>query len=262
MSQEYMNFIARMKKKLGIDLSLYKKPQMKRRIISLRNKRGYTDFSLYFKALDNDEALLKEFVDRLTINISEFYRNPKRWNVLRNSIIPGLIKNKNKLTIWSAACSTGEEPYSIAMMLKEYFPDISADILATDIDEGVLEKAKEGIYQGKALKDLPLLLKDKYFNEVHGLYHVDQSIKRTITFKKHNLLADRYPANADLIICRNVLIYFTDEAKNAIYRNFSSILTLDGILFVGSTEQIFNPNQYGMALLDTFFYQKNSTKDG
>ena len=258
MSEQYTEFIALIKKKLGIDLSLYKEAQMKRRIISLRSKRGFKDFKSYYHALNNDATLLQEFTDRLTINVSEFYRNPQRWNVLQNKVLPMLFKNKRKINIWSAACSTGEEPYSLAIMFKEFFPNKEASIIATDIDENILKKAKEGVYQKQALKEMPKPLIDKYFKKENALFYVDTSIKHSITFKKHNLLADRYFNNIDLLICRNVLIYFTDEAKFEIYRNFSESLVDDGILFVGSTEQIFTPDQYRFSLYDTFFYQKRS----
>lgn len=257
MSEQYTEFIALIKKKLGIDLSLYKEAQMKRRIISLRSKRGFKDFTSYYHALNNDADLLQEFTDRLTINVSEFYRNPQRWSVLQNKVLPMLFENKRKINIWSAACSTGEEPYSLAIMLKEFFPNKEVSIIATDIDENILKKAKEGVYQKQAVKDMPKPLIEKYFKKENELFYVDSSIKNSITFKKHNLLADRYFKNIDLLVCRNVLIYFTDEAKFEIYRNFSESLVDNGILFVGSTEQIFTPDQYHFSLYDTFFYQKH-----
>ncbi|GAB3066045.1 CheR family methyltransferase [Virgibacillus ainsalahensis] len=257
MTDEYIDFISSIKLKLGIDLNLYKEKQMKRRIITLRNKHGFSEFSSYFDALNSEEVLLHEFIDRLTINVSEFYRNPKRWDVLQREIFPILIKNNRKLVIWSAACSTGEEPYSIAIMLKEYFPQIDFQILATDIDENVLAKAKAGIYREKALKELPSNLKRKYFIEKNGLYYINPDLKKNVRFKKHNLLSSRYPSNIDFIVCRNVLIYFTDEAKENIYHNFSKALKKHGVLFVGSTEQIFSPAIYQLHLIDTFFYQKN-----
>jgi|SRR5690625_3326261 len=256
LSKEYIDFIARIKLKLGIDLNLYKQAQMKRRLISLRNKRGFTSFPAYYQALDKDNVLLKEFADRLTINVSEFYRNPKRWEVLKDTVFPLLLKNRQKITIWSAACSTGEEPYSIAIMMKEFFSNIAVTILATDIDANVLDKAKQGIYQEQSLKELPPRLKKKYFKEENELFYVDPTIKQCVTFKKHNLLADRYPKNMDLIVCRNVLIYFTDEAKERVYQKFSHALGRNGVLFVGSTELMFNPHKFGLAILDTFFYQK------
>ncbi|API90407.1 MULTISPECIES: CheR family methyltransferase [Virgibacillus] len=255
MDKDYTQFIAKVKTKLGIDLHLYKETQMKRRLTSLRNKRGYKDFASYYRALGQDKRLLNEFVDRLTINVSEFYRNPIRWEVLQTSVLPKLVE-QSPFTIWSAACSTGEEPYSVAMMLAEHFPNASYRIIATDIDEAALDKAKQGIYQKQALKDLPEKFITKYFTDQQGLYYLSPSIKQRVTFRKHNLLADTYPNNIDLIICRNVLIYFTDEAKEEIYQRFSQALNKNGVLFVGSTEQIFHPEKYQLRLLDTFFYQK------
>lgn len=256
MADNYNEFIVNIKKKLGVDLNLYKEAQMRRRITSLRDKREFKTFKQYYDAISRDDALLEEFVDRMTINVSEFYRNPKRWEVLQEKILPFLLTNKNRLKIWSAACSTGEEPYSLAIMLKEYYPNIKVDIIATDLDDKVLAHAQKGHYRESALKELPRDLRDKYFKEVNGVHQVDPGLKRSITFKKHNLLLDRYPQGMDLIVCRNVLIYFTDEAKEMIYQNFSNALIDDGILFVGSTEQIFNPGKYKYKVFDTFFYQK------
>ncbi|MHA6251099.1 CheR family methyltransferase [Oceanobacillus sp. CAU 1775] len=257
MLDDYEKFIQKVNDKHDIDLSLYKETQMKRRITTLRNKRGFSNYLDYFHEMHKDDELLKEFIDRLTINVSEFYRNAKRWEVLRTLVIPKLTANTSRLTIWSAACSTGEEPYSLAIMFKEYFPKINVEIVATDLDEGALQKAEEGLYAEQSLKELPAGLKEKYFTKENDVFKVDASLRKNITFKKHNLLADKYPINHDLIVCRNVLIYFTDEAKESIYRGFSKSLKDNGVLFVGSTEQIFAPDKYNFKLLDTFFYQKN-----
>lgn len=258
MSEEYIEFVSKVKSKFGIDLTLYKEAQMKRRLTSLRNRRGYPSFRHYFSAINHDEIILKEFIDRITINVSEFYRNPIRWEIMKSIILPHLLKDGNRLSIWSAACSTGEEPYSIGIMMKEHFPKADFQILATDIDEVVLDKAKRGIYTEQSLKEVPEKMKHKFFKQEHGLYHVDKDIKKHVRFRKQDLLADKYPRNIDLIVCRNVLIYFTNQAKDDIYRNFSECLRPNGVLFVGSTEQIFVPGKYSLSLLDTFFYTKNS----
>lgn len=256
MGNEYYTFIDKIYRKLGINLRLYKENQMKRRLTSLRNKRGFTSFQTYYEALEEDEQLLDEFIDRLTINVTEFYRNPKRWNILEKVVLPKLLQKTKSLNIWSAACSTGEEPYSIALMLTENYPRVTFNILATDLDEKALEKAQEGKYLSRSLKDLPQSMKQKYFTREGSLYAIDPSFKKHITFRKHDLLKESYPKNIDLIVCRNVLIYFTDEAKQTIYKKFSQSLKKGGVLFVGSTEQIFNPAQYDLKVLETFFYEK------
>ncbi|MFD1738553.1 CheR family methyltransferase [Bacillus salitolerans] len=256
MSNDYLEFIASIKKKTGIDLSLYKEAQMKRRLTSLYEKKGYQDFNDFFKGIMADEKLYYEFLDRMTINVSEFYRNAKRWEVLQEKILPQLLSQNKRLKIWSAACSTGEEPYTIAMVLSNIKSLSDISILATDIDENAIARAKVGTYPDRSLQEVPDLIKKKYFTKEGIFNKIDDSVKKTVTFKKQNLLADSFEQNFDLIVCRNVLIYFTEEAKNTLYQKFSSALRPGGILFVGSTEQIFNPNSYGLETEDTFFYRK------
>ncbi|MGD8189207.1 CheR family methyltransferase [Brevibacillus ginsengisoli] len=254
--QDFLQFIANIKRKTGIDLALYKEAQMKRRLTSLRLKRGHSTFSTYFDALSKDQELFYEFLDRMTINVSEFYRNPGRWEVLQNKILPRLQQESKKLKLWSAACSTGEEPYTLSLVLIAKQLQRDASILATDIDEGAIAKAKQGVYSDRSLQDCPKDLLDRYFTKDSITYQVSPEIKRMVTFKKHNLLADSFESGFDLIICRNVMIYFTEEAKHELYHKFSRALRPGGVLFVGSTEQIFQPQQYQFESEDTFFYRK------
>lgn len=253
---QYKTFIQNIKRKTGIDLSLYKEAQMKRRLTSLYERRGYRNFEDFYDAIHKDEAILNEFLDRMTINVSEFYRNKERWDVLENKIYPYLLEKNKKLKIWSAACSTGEEPYSLAMVLSSHVPLRDVSVYATDLDEGALERAKVGLYSKNSIKNVPNQVLEKYFVNDGAHYQVTDDIKRTVTFNQHNLLSDRYQTGYDLIVCRNVMIYFTEEAKDQIYMNFSKVLKPGGILFVGSTEQIFNPEKYGFESIETFFYQK------
>ncbi len=253
---DYTQFIANVKKKTGIDLSLYKEAQMKRRLTSLYEKRKCRDFTEYFDLIRSDRSMMDEFLDRMTINVSEFYRNGQRWEVLDNKIIPQLLKQSKTLKCWSAACSTGEEPYSMAMVLSNHMPLREVSILATDLDQGVLDKAGVGLYPDRSLKEVPADMKKKYFTQEGQFYQVTDEVKRTVAFKKHNLLEDSYGSGFDLIVCRNVMIYFTEEAKDQIYTNFAKALKPGGILFVGSTEQIFSPDRYGLESEETFFYKK------
>lgn len=207
-------------------------------------------------ALEKDGALLNEFLDRITINVSEFYRNAKRWEVLEKNIIPKLLQKNQKIKIWSAACSTGEEPYTIAVMMSKFVPLSQLRILATDIDENVLAKARLGIYPERALNEVPEAVQKCFFTEEAGFYRVSVEVKNAVTFKKQNLLEEPFGSGYDLIVCRNVLIYFTEQAKDSLYGKFSAALKPGGIFFVGSTEQIFNPGKYGFETEDTFFYRK------
>lgn len=256
MSRDYEEFIGNIKRKTGIDLSLYKEAQMKRRLISLYEKRGFKSFNDFFLAISKDKDLLNEFLDRMTINVSEFFRNGKRWEVLEKKILPKMLAKKKRLKIWSAACSTGEEPYTIAMIMSKFMPLSQVQILATDIDENIIARAKVGTYPERSLNEVPEDMKRKYFTKDGSFFHVADEIKKTVTFRKQNLLADQFGGPFDLIVCRNVLIYFTEEAKDVLYHKFSEALEKDGIFFVGSTEQIFNPGKYQFDTEDTFFYRK------
>ncbi|KPN95326.1 protein-glutamate O-methyltransferase CheR [Lysinibacillus sp. ZYM-1] len=253
---DYEQFIEGIKRKTGIDLALYKEAQMKRRLTSLYEKKGYRNFVDFLRALEQDRDLMNEFLDRMTINVSEFYRNGKRWDVLQKKIFPKLLQTNKRLKIWSAACSTGEEPYSLAMVLSQLVPLSQIQIIATDLDENVIQKAKLGVYPERSLAEVPSDIKAKYFEQEGSFYRVKDEIKRCVTFKKQNLLNDTYDSNYDLIVCRNVMIYFTEEAKDQIYNDFSKALRKEGVLFVGSTEQIFNPARYEFEVEDTFFYRK------
>ncbi|KAB3534020.1 protein-glutamate O-methyltransferase CheR [Alkaliphilus pronyensis] len=256
MMRDYDGFIGKVYKKTGIDLSSYKERQMKRRIDSLISRNQFNTYEDYFQALCSNTKLLNEFINYLTINVSEFYRNQQQWDVLEKDVIPSLLQHKSKLKIWSAACSTGEEPYSLVMLLTKFFKLNEINILATDLDDGAMNKAKTGIYSSKSIENLPSEFISKYFDKINDSYMIKDCIKNRVTFKKHNLLENPYPEKCDLIVCRNVMIYFTEETKNKMYHRFHDSLDSNGVLFVGSTEQIILPNRYRLTPLKTFFYQK------
>lgn len=252
----YENFKLKIFKLTGIDLSSYKERQMKRRINSLIRRNNYNSYESFYTALTVDDDLYDEFINYLTINVSEFYRNPSQWAVLEKEIIPELLKYNRRLKIWSSACSTGEEPYSLVMLMTRFQDLSSIQILATDIDLGAIEKAKIGVYNEKSLANLPKDFVSRFFEKSGVYYKIKDEIKNRVEFKQHNLLEDKYPKNCDLIVCRNVLIYLTEEAKSDIYHKFRESLTDKGILFVGSTEQIIMSQKFKLEPLKTFFYKK------
>ena len=242
----------------GIDLNSYKENQMKRRIDNFIRKQQLDTYNEFFRLLTNDDDVYDRFITYLTINVSEFYRNPLQWKTLEQTILPSLLTKFSKpLTIWSAACSTGDEPYSLAMVLSEMLAPGQFKIIATDLDNEVLQKAKKGYYSEKSIKNLPKNLCDKYLEvDDMGIVKVSEKLKSCISFRQHNLLKDAYPQGIHMIVCRNVMIYFTEEAKSEIYHKFSNALANKGILFVGSTEQIIGAEQYGFRGVQSFFYEK------
>lgn len=241
-----------------IDLNAYKERQMKRRIDTLISKSNISRYRDYVELLTKDKEKYEEFVNYLTINVSEFYRNPEQWGILEKSILPDLFQKFGKtLKIWSAACSTGDEPYSLVMLLAKFMPLNKIEIIATDIDKQVIEKAKAGLYTEKSIKGLPKEFVDQYFEKINDkTYAISEAVKSRVKFQQHNLLKDEYPSNCDLIVCRNVMIYFTEEAKQEIYVKFNKALKKDAILFVGSTEQMVQPKTLGFSSVYSFFYKK------
>ena len=241
----------------GIDLSCYKEKQMKRRIDTLIGKHKIEGYDKYVASLKSQTALFDEFVNYITINVSEFYRNPEQWKLMDEQVIPELIKKFGKnLKIWSAACSTGDEPYSLVMAFSRHLPLSNIKINATDLDKQVIAKAKTGLYSEKSIAAVPDDLKKKYFTKVGPSYKISDEIKSRVEFKEHNLLKDNYMTDCHMIVCRNVLIYFTEEAKDEVFRKFYKSLASKGVLFIGSTEQIINYKEMGYDRKSSFFYQK------
>lgn len=257
MAYDYEYFKGAVLQLTKIDLNAYKERQMKRRIDSLITKHGYKGYDEYIQVLKTDKTRFEEFVNYLTINVSEFYRNPEQWQVMEKDIIPELIGKFGKnLKIWSAACSTGDEPYSLVMALSRHLPLNMIHITATDLDKQVIAKAKVGLYSEKSIAGVPDDLKKKYFTKVGLSYQISDEIKARVEFKEHNLLNNDYPKGYHMIVCRNVLIYFTEEAKDEVFRKFYDSLAPGGVLFIGSTEQIINHRDMGYERKSSFYYER------
>ncbi|SFU92041.1 CheR family methyltransferase [Butyrivibrio sp. M55] len=241
-----------------IDLNSYKEKQMKRRIDTLIGKYDVKGYDGFADLIKKDREALDSFVSYLTINVSEFFRNADQWNLMDKEMVPELMKKFGKnLKIWSAACSTGDEPYTIVMMLSKHMPLNQINVLATDLDAVVLAKAKAGIYDKKEVAGVPAEFKTKYFEETaDGKMKVSDEIKSRVTFKQADLLRDPYPKDCHLLVCRNVLIYFTEEAKDEIFRKYYDSLAPGGILFIGSTEQIINYKDMGYVRKNSFYYER------
>ena len=185
----------------GIDLNSYKETQMKRRILSFMGRHRCENLVAFFQLLKRDREVYNAFITYLTINVSEFYRNPVQWKTLESIVIPHIMKHSGSgIRVWSAACSTGDEPYSLAMVLSEFYPLERIEIIATDMDKELLDKARQGCYNENSLKSI--------------------------------------------------------QAKDRIYKGISQSLKKDGVLFVGSTEQIIGSDVYGLETFQSFFYKK------
>lgn len=257
MINDYEKFKSDVYNLTKLDLNSYKERQMKRRIDTLISKNNFVSYDEYINAIKSNTKLFNEFLNYLTINVSEFFRNPEQWKLLEKEVLPYLIDKFGKnLKIWSTACSSGDEPYSLAMVISKFMPLSQIKIYATDLDKQILEKAKVGLYNEKSVAAVPEEFKSKYLRKIGNTYQVSDDIKKCVEFRQHNLLKDNYLDNCDLIVCRNVLIYFTEEAKVEIYKKFNKALNKGGILFIGSTEQIMQHKELNYRREKSFFYEK------
>ncbi|ENN8957752.1 protein-glutamate O-methyltransferase CheR [Listeria monocytogenes] len=257
LEKDYLYFTRVVKRDLGLDLALYKETQMKRRILSFIVKKQYITFGEFFKYLKKDAVLLDEFISLITINVSSFFRNRNRWDALEKQVLPRLLENsRGKLRVWSAACSSGEEPYSLAMMMERSVGTRHYDILATDLEPAILKRAVIGEYQSRQMEELNEQERHTAFVKKGDTYQILPKYRKSIRFRRHDLLTDYYEKGFDLIVCRNVLIYFTAEGKHQAYQKFAESLRRGGVLFIGGSEQILNPADYGLATLNNFFYIK------
>ena len=255
----YEKFVKEFQRLSGLDLNYYKENQMKRRINSFMATKGHGgDYTGFLNALRTNSELYDAFFKHLTINVTQFFRDAGLWETFREKIMPALISKRNSLKIWSAGCSAGQEAYTIAMIMTEYFPTVKYSILGTDIDVNVLKQAREGVYEERDFVSTPAVFREKYFtlaNKV-GTFQIKDSLKKNVTFREQNLLTDSFEQGFDIIACRNVVIYFTDEAKDILYKKFYNSLNPGGILFTGSTEHLFGRDNLGFKLITSFFYEK------
>jgi chemotaxis protein methyltransferase CheR len=251
----------------GIDLSKYRQDRLEHRFIHFfssyfKQEKVTNDlFSLAINELKHNKDFLRLLVDALTINHSSFFRNPNQWNhlidLLKNYIS---IYKKDSLKIWSAGCSSGEEPYTLSMILLENFKELNFTIYASDIDEMILNKAKVGVYDRNLSLQIPIDFLNKYFSYIDSHYVLSDDAKKNVRYIQHNLLDKPFSNDFDLVICRNVLIYFDDEGKKVIYHHFQEALSNSGLLFLGPTEQIFKPIESGFSIHKPSFFEKNEKK--
>ncbi len=241
---------------LAIDLTAYKTPQMRRRLDAFITRQSLA-VPEFCAVVRRDQALLAQLRDMLTINVSEFFRDGAQFTRLEQEILPDLLRQTGRLRIWSAACSNGQEPYSIAMMLDSAGAAGRASVLATDIDPIALDRARAGgPYQEADIRNIPADRRARYLTNDGGQVRVSQEIRRRVQFRQLNLLSDRFESNFDLIVCRNVVIYFSDEAKSDLFGRFHSALSANGVLFLGGTETLLGPDSNGFDRLGSSFFRR------
>jgi len=240
-------------KETGISMNDSKKiliaNRLRRRLIE-HHLESYEDYYKFITTSLEGRKEFTNFINAISTNETYFFRGENHFDVLKEIILPELFMKRRQIKIWSAGCSTGEEPYTICIVLleamKRYKWNGNISIIATDISTEVLRKAQSGIYYGRTLKFVTEDIINKYFNKVGDEeYEVSNIVKRWVTFKRHNLLKDPPPDRMfDIIFCRNVMIYFDKDTQKMIVDNtFANALTQDGYLFIGHSESLIGKSE-------------------
>lgn len=256
--REYILVKRNIRELLEINLDDYKSRQMQRRLKAQLARSGFRTWQRYFSHLKEDPEALQAFKNYLTINVSEFFRDPHKWEHLASKVLPPMLKNGARLRIWSAGCSHGAEPYTLAMLLD----DLSSSpnhhrILATDIDRAMLDRAREGgPYTADDVRHVAKRRLARCFERKDDGYWVKPFLRTRVSFRQHNLLEDAFEKRFDLIVCRNVVIYFVEETKRMLYRQFAESLRTGGVLFVGGTEIISSLSELPLQSIAISFYGK------
>lgn len=244
---------------IGVDLSLYKRKQMERRARGLASRFGDGTLDGYLATLNTDEDQLDKFMERMTITVSQLWRNNEIFEAIEKDLLPELDKNAGvrRLQLWSAGCSYGAEPYTLAAVCLEMRDKLSRlpAIKGSDINPHMIDRAKKGFYTDEDARDAPQHLMERYFDRVEGGWSAKTELRTLIRFKVEDLFATNTDS-VDLILFRNVAIHFERERRDRVHRILADALLPGGMLVLGSTEMIVHPAELGLERVRPFVFRK------
>lgn len=238
---DFTSLLETIERMLNIRCGQYKKDYIKRRLFSRMNALQIKEYRDYQSILTKDAGEREKLKNALTINVTKFFRDPDVFDVVKKDLLPTLLKKRTRIRIWSAGCSSGEEPYSYAIILTElalFKKELDGLVIATDIDREILKRAQEGIYDLSSLENLSeSQIRRHFIKRDDGKYMVRPHLKEKVRFQNHDLMKGIPAArNLDIISCRNVTIYFTDEQKTDLALMFHNALAEDGFYIMGMSE--------------------------
>jgi chemotaxis protein methyltransferase CheR len=239
-----------------VDLAQYKRGQMERRVRSFAERKGITDLSQYLILLRRSPDEVEEFLDRVTINVSQLWRNPEQWALLAERVLPELATS-GRVRCWSAGSSYGAEAYTLAAICRAVAPRATTSILGTDIDRRMVDRAREGFFTEEDARTAPRRQLDRYFDAAPGGFQAKDELKRILRFEAGDLLRLQPKRLAyDLVLCRNTVIYFNEEVRDALHARLAESLRPGGFLLVGSTERVSSATEIGLQPAHPFTYRK------
>lgn len=232
----------------GLDLGSYRRPYLRRRIQARLHRVGLQSYCDYAQLLEADPLEVDRLLETLTINVTRFFRDPATWSVMREQVVPRLVSQKRergggRIRVWSAACATGEEPYSLSMVLSEALAtaagNVSATITATDLDDTALNVARRGIYPIERLAELPQGLAEKHARiQPDGCFRLSAAPGTSISFRPADILSAAGVRAADIVTCRNLLIYLDRDRQRRVLQGLTECLVDGGYLVLGRTERL------------------------
>jgi chemotaxis protein methyltransferase CheR len=254
---DYTEFCEGVRRLTGIDLAQYKRPQMERRIRSFADRRGIAGLPEYLVALSADRDALEAFLDRMTINVSQLWRNPEQWDRLGTTILPELART-GTIRAWSAGSSYGAEAYTLAAICRRVAPGCKVEIRGSDIDARMVARAREGRFSADDARTAPRAELERAFDRDGDGWRARPELRMMVRFAAGDLLRDPVsPGAYDLVLCRNVVIYFTEPVRDDLHRRLATALRPGGYLMVGSSERVSSPQAFGLATSHPFIYRKS-----
>lgn len=255
--EEWRSFCQWAQTTLGLSLEDYKQAQLQRRVFSFLRRHGFNDLATLQAFLTENTTGLSLFLHEVMIHVTSFFRDPKLWSAFGSAL--GKKTPHGEIRAWDAGCGAGQEPYSLAMLLALRLPHHPFRILATDIDPISLALAQAGAFPKKTVEGLAPALLSRFFVAKGDLWEIDEALRRHVQFRQHDLIHQLPPTGAfDVVLCRNVLIYFSKDAQDHIVEHLSAALAPDGLLFVGASEQLFSAERFALVPSGPFLYRKVS----
>jgi chemotaxis protein methyltransferase CheR len=256
-ADEYVSFCEGVRRLTGIDLLQYKRGQMERRIRTFARGRGAGELGAYLRRLGTDSTELEAFLDRVTINVSQLWRNPEEWVSLAREVVPDLAK-AGRIRAWSAGSSYGAEAYTLAAVVLDAAPGLrSLEITGTDIDARMVAQAREGRFSEEDARSAPRAQLERWFERAGDGWVARRELKAATRFETGDLLRMPFPsARYDLVLCRNTVIYFTEEVRDALHARLATSIRAGGYFLIGSTERVTRAAEIGLEVVRPFLYRK------
>jgi chemotaxis protein methyltransferase CheR len=255
-ADDYAAFCDGLRDLAGVDLTQYKRPQMERRLRSFFERQGIARLTDALAVLRRDRRALDALLDRMTINVSQLWRNPEQWERLEADVLPELAE-RGELRAWSAGSSYGAEAYTLAAICAELPARVSARIVGTDIDRRMVERARLGEFSPEDARTAPAASLERWFDPTERGWRAKPQLRAMTRFEQGDLLRMRVPNGAfDLILCRNTVIYFSEPVRDELHARLADALRPGGVLMIGSTERVSNADGLGLKTIRPFTFRK------